>query len=532
MLKVLLVDDESFILQGLKVLIDWEQEGFTITGTAANGEEALAFLENHEVDLIMADIRMPAISGTELLRILREERGMDTYFIILSGYADFAYMQQAIRYQCTDYLLKPVEREQLVETLQKVLALKAGREEEQRANLKMERAYLARNLIALIGGKYDRVNLDCVTGQMRFSEVICYVEIELDEENLGEELSDEEKRICQRKLTEACTDFLKKDSDHCVFDVSGQERVYDTGFVFCDYMARETGQTQKEYLEDFAAYLKQAANLPFVVLVGKSVDHVSSIAKSYGTVRILRSCKGFHDRKEIYYYDEEIHVSKDGGVVLCKDGIDALLSAIEQNRPAQIRQAVDVLFEEMNRTNGIQGNPKNLNINYLIFQLIHLATQQDDNVNQEEILRLISEHSSHEGLIRGSKAHMARFALEYADYLAQLRKNVSRGVLSEVEREIKNNYAKNLTLKDLGEKYYVNSAYLGQLFRKKYGCSFKDYLNEVRLDEAAALLTRTDKKIIEIAEEVGYHNLDYFVNRFIRVKGCTPAKYRRQMGGA
>ncbi len=174
------------------------------------------------------------------------------------------------------------------------------------------------------------------------------------------------------------------------------------------------------------------------------------------------------------------------------------------------------------------GGIKNLNINYLLFQLVHLATRQDDNVNQEEILRIISEQSFKEGITRGSKAHILRFAREYAEYLAQLRKNVSRGVLAEVEREVKSNFAENLTLKGLSEKYYVNSAYLGQLFRKQYGCSFKDYLNQTRLDEAARLLVHTDKKIYQVAEETGYHNLDYFVNRFISAKGCTPAKYRRK----
>lgn len=159
---------------------------------------------------------------------------------------------------------------------------------------------------------------------------------------------------------------------------------------------------------------------------------------------------------------------------------------------------------------------------------MHLATRQDDNVNQGEILRIISEHSFKEGITRGSKAHVLRFVREYAEYLAQLRKNVSRGVLAEVEHEIKNRFAENLTLKELSEKYYINSAYLGQLFRKQYGCSFKDYLNQTRLDMAADLLIHTDKKIYQVAEEVGYHNLDYFVNRFINAKGCTPAKYRRK----
>ena len=147
--------------------------------------------------------------------------------------------------------------------------------------------------------------------------------------------------------------------------------------------------------------------------------------------------------------------------------------------------------------------------------MIHLASEQDDEVNQEEILRLISESSFETGTMRGSKTHLMRFACEYGDYLSQLRK--------------KEHYADNLTLKGLSEKYYVNSAYLGQLFRKKYGQSFKDYLNNYRMDQAADLLLHSDKKIIQVAEEVGYHDLDYFVNRFIQVKGCTPAKFRKQM---
>lgn len=115
-------------------------------------------------------------------------------------------------------------------------------------------------------------------------------------------------------------------------------------------------------------------------------------------------------------------------------------------------------------------------------------------MNQEEILRVISESSFETGVKRGSKAHLTRFACEYADYLSQLRKNVSRGILGMVEKEIRENYASNITLKSLSEKYYVNSAYLGQLFRKKYGQSFKDYLNNYRMEQAADALLRTDKR--------------------------------------
>lgn len=76
MLKVLLVDDEPFILRGMKELIDWEEEGFKIVGSASDGEEALHFLQDHDADLVLADIKMPVMDGLELLRALRESAGM------------------------------------------------------------------------------------------------------------------------------------------------------------------------------------------------------------------------------------------------------------------------------------------------------------------------------------------------------------------------------------------------------------------------------------------------------------------------
>lgn len=170
-----------------------------------------------------------------------------------------------------------------------------------------------------------------------------------------------------------------------------------------------------------------------------------------------------------------------------------------------------------------------MNLNWLIFRLINLAAEQDESVNQDEVLSYISTSVSKEKIIRGSRSHMRKFACEYAEYLVQLRKNVSKGILTEIENEIKEHYAENLTLRELGQKYYINSSYLGQIFRKRYGQSFKNYLNSYRIKEAASQLIRTDKKISQVAEDVGYHDLNYFISRFIEQEGCTPSRYRKSV---
>ncbi|CBK73870.1 Response regulator containing CheY-like receiver domain and AraC-type DNA-binding domain [Butyrivibrio fibrisolvens 16/4] len=138
MLEVLLVDDEPFILQGLQLLVDWEKEGCHIS-TASNGKEALDYVESNPVDLIISDIKMPVMSGVDLLKNLRTQLNQDTYFVIVSGYAEFGYAQEALRYDCTDYILKPVEQEQLVGIINKVSALNQAKTSRTQDGIKRKR---------------------------------------------------------------------------------------------------------------------------------------------------------------------------------------------------------------------------------------------------------------------------------------------------------------------------------------------------------------------------------------------------------
>lgn len=529
--KVLLADDEPFILQGLAVLIDWEKEGCEIVKTASNGKEALDYLKENQVDLIIADIRMPIMTGLELLKTIREKEISDAYFIILSGYNDFQYAQKAIRYSCMDYILKPVKREALTEHLHCILKEKEIVLQQEADSRRMHRACLIQNLLPVISGSYEPFHLEYVLKHLKHSKGVSYIHICLDKLAVLEEMSDQEVRAMRNRMYESCRQFLGQDQDHCMKDIPGFEEDYEIGFVYCDYMAQERGFTREEMLEAWHKSLNGCGLMvPVVLLVGKRVEDMARLSYSYSSACVLRSFKSFRTVKGIYYYEEEVQAEQNK-ILLCKQSLDRLIQAVEQNDRGKINSSVDGLFQEMEAM-GMVKELVNMNINYLLFQLIHLAVEQDESVNQEEVMLYISEHVFDSGIARGSRAHMRRFACEYAQYLIQLRKNVSRGVLMEVEKEIKEHYAENLTLRELSQKYFINSSYLGQIFRKQYGQSFKDYLSSFRIDEAAVLLVRTDKKISRIAEEVGYHDTDYFISKFIELKGCTPSRYRKNAGTA
>ncbi len=121
MYKAFAVDDEPSVIEGIKIMIPWSELDFVLCGTASNAADALAMIREQRPHLLISDIRMPHLSGLELVEEAKK-LGFDLEFILLSGYADFSYIQQAMKSQVFDYLLKPLDRDEMVSVLHKVKA--------------------------------------------------------------------------------------------------------------------------------------------------------------------------------------------------------------------------------------------------------------------------------------------------------------------------------------------------------------------------------------------------------------------------
>lgn len=319
--------------------------------------------------------------------------------------------------------------------------------------------------------------------------------------------------------------ILGEDRSRCFCDASLDRVGYGIAFVYSGALARNAGCSETQYIQDFYKKLGVSTQHELRFLVGKTVDDITTVSESYDTVCGLKNLCAFRQQKSIYYYEEELSVPQERAV-LCKDTLDQLITAIELNEQERIGSEIDDLFAEMQQR-GVHDKDINLNLNYLLFRLMHLASNLDNEANQKEMLQFISAQSFREGISRGSRQHLFRFAREYADYLSLLRKNISIDILDSIDKEIQEHYSENLTLQGLGKKYYINSAYLGQIFRKKYGQSFKNYLCSYRINEACRQLLYTNKQIGHIAEDVGYKDVDYFLCKFIELKGCTPSHFRK-----
>ncbi len=524
-LKALLVDDEPFITKGLSVLVDWNALGFTVEGTASNGRQALAFLKKHPVDLIIADIQMPVMDGLELLETIQKERLSDAHFVILSGYSDFEYARQALRFDCMDYLLKPVMTDQLTELLCKVRASCRRDSEGKKRDEAYGKAYLAQNLLALLQDRYDEKTILFVKSQLRLNGGIRYVYIEAQTDS-PEAVTAKQMKALRHNLAAKCQEILAGWEKH-LLDTPPEQGGCGVGLIFCHGMAHEAGQSEEDFLRALQRRIQPAVQMPVALFAGEQTAHVTGLSRSYQTAARLHAVQKYLTKPfPVQVYQPDMDAGEAG---ISAMALDTLIAAVERNDRQGIQDAVPAVFGTVGANSNVE--LLRLNMDYLLYKLVRLACERDSAVNQTELLRHLQKNLLHHGGIASGKfERLTQFVQEYADYLSSLQRDGNDSILLRVEQDVRLYYKENLTLKGLSQKYYVNSAYLGQLFKKKYGVTFREYLNNCRIEQAAKLLLSTRDKVYNIAKAVGYQDMDYFIERFIAAKGCTPSNYRKTNG--
>ena len=361
----MIVDDEPFIAQGLQVLINWKRQNFEIVKIAENGQEAFDYLKENKIDLVITDIKMPIMNGVELLQKVKEEKVSDAYFVILSGYNDFKYARDAMRYGCLDYLLKPIKKEELLAILRKVADMNQENVEIEKHQKETESAFFQKHLITLIVGKYDEASLEYVNNNMKLSDGVRYVIIEVPDVDESEVA---EGGVLQYRhdMDEASERIMGADKKHLLYDVSLNHGSYDTGFIYCDYMAEEKNMDEMEYFAYLQKNLQEALGREIRIIAGKKVPDISSLSKSYSSACILMSQEVFHESRPVVTYEKEMSVNP-GKEMIFKHSIDELIKAIELNDEALIHKSVNSFYDDIGAAG--PGNSVSLNINYLLFQL-------------------------------------------------------------------------------------------------------------------------------------------------------------------
>lgn len=516
-MKVLIVDDEVIIRTGLSTVVDWESCGFSVLQPAASGEEALNRITEEQPDIIFTDIRMTGMSGLELAREVMNEHP-DTEMIVISGFDEFVYAQQAMREGVSEYLLKTSRPDEILQAAvraksrieQRRQGDEAGRIQEREVNRHFLRrifttdSHLDEQTVSELWDRYPELSI--TPGQHLLQVWI----ISLRHNSIGEEKSSVHEKLYPM-LGEKLTRRLPY----------GCEWIeWNNGLLLV--IRIEAIREGSIRLECEMRELEEELNCTIFAACGQAVRDVSHLRLALDTARDTSAYGWFLDHKGYVRYedickrkgmrsvctmDEEKELTawlRAEDLSVLKRGIAGLLSRLRQDpeaTPSSVQAYLQTLIVAGHRwlERAVQSIGRTYEPpNGLKLDLTQL-TQSPENVLLEHFESIIARHTE---LVSG---------------------------MSPVQRAVSyihEHLGQGLSLQQVARHVHMNSNYFSELFKRETGKNYIDFVTEAKMQKAMTLLRETPAKISEVANEVGYEDLKYFNRLFKKFTGLTPSDYR------
>lgn len=518
---VFIADDEQNIREGLKCIVDWQALDFEICGEASNGEDTLQAILKQNPSLVLLDIRMPKLYGTDIIRIARE-KGYKGKFIILSGYSDFTYAQIAIRYNVDFYLTKPIDENELQQALEKI-----------KDTLQMEHS--KSDNINLYKHKAKNVILhEIVTGTYESAETTSLSKEELDEMNLSADVYQvviyEKFSSNPNDISYSFADLLKitNKGNHTFehFEEEGNEVILLKGSFallkfqeFLEHYEKNLPQKGSPLDSLFLAYGRPVSNLDEIYL---SYEEASTLCKRRFFCMQGQHTLGYEELPDVR--SRILEISDDKMEEYCNLLTDYLLTF---NR----KKVAEVLFNLEEYLYNVKNDISSVK---LFLTDLYLRIREKTNHTYSNVNIPFPSNSECIDRIDNCKYlyEIILFISEQAKMVMDTTGNPSRDtVLDDIIYYIDHNYQNNIKLESIAPLFGYNSAYLGKIFNKTVGVSFNSYVDHKRIDQSKELLKENHLKVYEIAEQVGYKNVDYFHKKFKKYVGISPAEYRKNITG-
>jgi two-component system, response regulator YesN len=528
MYKILIVDDEIWIRKGIRSKLDYLGFTFAWVGEAENGEEALDMIRKEGPHIVVTDIRMPLIGGIELIRAARNE-GFRVKFVIISGYAEFEYAEQALNMGVSGYLLKPVTDRMLKDTFQELM-IQLGREhdldsvrkkteslEKDNKRLLLEQAV---NLVfhtpeAVAGMTFEEQEpLPVFDPYLKHNLIL----IHIDSSNYYESTF---KYQDLGLLKYAIKNMLEELGANEQLTVINNIKDITQIFVILSHKEEECLRKRSDrYAIDIFTkinkYLKVSVTIAVSGIESRLSSEIYKQAKAAFDMRLL------HGNNQIYRYEKmELHHK----INLPELKLKLLYRCMEICDFPNVQVILQDLFVKDN-LQVISGRY----IRYLYSEVVNMLVKICTNFNMD------SESLLEPELITGE-------ILDYFDHPGQIVSYIyttvvdvfkgdkmeshdGREIVNKVREHIMKSFGEEITLKDLAKKFAINPNYLSSIFRQYTGETLMKFVTDIRVENACRLLKRSNAGISEIARTVGYEDTQYFYRVFKKARGFTPLEYR------
>lgn len=533
MYRVLLVDDEILVREAVSAKIRWKDLGFELAGLCENGQQAVEFMKNSPVDVVLTDIYMPYMDGLGLSKYIYENCPQ-TQIIIFSGYGEFEYAKQALSYHVSEYILKPVTAKELSKVLVSVREkLDYARRQEQKLDqlnevyhkyTKNESLIISKALSRLVSGtqgmKKSLKELDELGVQIR-GNAFRVVAAELDVYSGYCEMEKELKKgsALMSFVVENISDEILRRMDCGIAYRDSDNRIC---LLIWKHAKQEHAGQIREICEEIQENVYKAARLSVSMGIGRCVTALEELPYSYASA------------SEMLQY----RYAKGTGVIL--DSRDRQCEANPMTLKKELKAAAEAVksmdqknFEKIMDTieSWISSNYVSRNAAVAYFQQI-LQTiytnvyQADENfAAPEAVMAAAADAHSEEAAMEAVREYAAKGFLA----LKKIGQSSSKRQADKAMDYIYENYSdQNLGLNQICEYLNISTSHFSSIFKEATGQTFIEALMNVRIQNAERLLRQTKLKNYEIAEKVGFSDPHYFSIVFKKMTGKTPKEYARE----
>ncbi|GKX28196.1 hypothetical protein SH1V18_06760 [Vallitalea longa] len=510
MYDLIIVDDEEIIRNGLKKFIDWDSLDIRVVELFEDGKEAIDYLTNNDVDIVLTDIKMADKTGLDIAKFLYNRKPY-IKTVLISGYKEFEYAKKAIELNVENYILKPTNFQQVNEVFREVVQ-KLNKERRFQKQLPLLRTQFINDLIyGAVKKEKDilsRAKLLDLTDKLYYE--CAYLEFNIIN---NQSFLDNNWNYGKERLNTAINNFFVSNNDKIIYCPILSE---DDNFVIFAYSKNEDGT-------NFLHFLKN------------EVDDICKSIKGFMDLRLeLIEIKNFNNFFELSKLNEKKHIIEERG-----DGSNNLNINVGEYK--KIVRKYKLFFSKIN-----EGNISELEgLNQTLFEQL---SNQSIQFSQKVIIDLFANLSNKFSLLDLDIINITNGKVNYnyilqindidklseyclsifkdlVEYITINKNQSAEKVIEKAIAYIDEKFYIDISLEDVANHVFLNSVYFCRYFKQKTGETFTDYLTKVRMEEAIKLIQKGKYKTYEISSRVGYKSSKYFSRVFKQFTGLSPSEY-------
>ena len=500
MRKVLIADDEVKVGQLVKRLIQWDRLGLTCIGLVTDGQTAYEKILSESPDIVITDIRMPVLTGLEMIQ-KASEQGVKCHFIVVSGYKYFDYAQKALKYGVEDYLLKPIDEDELNRQLQKIVAEEEQREDKQQQVNQIEKKledskYLRHKefLRQILSQKQE--NIDAANTEFGLQlENKCFrgLTFKLDRDiDVAE--NTQQMQFVLRKIMQKAEDAFSA----CTIDLIAAVQSNHSVQVLLNYFQTEQENIDNritDFFNELSDYLENFQHYRITVGVSSEVESFEQISTAIEMSKEAAASRLFKGNGRRIEYCQEPHTlfsPKD-----FQNEYEEFAKAVETMQPDACQYQIHKCFRLASDKALFASEFYAMGLWLLrsTYDILEIADTFDVDVQQEVLENLSTVADLRDYVIRQVQQLIKESRSE--------RENRERKPVLEAIAYMKEHFTEKITLEDVAATIGFNTNYFSELFKKETGENFSNYLLGIRMEKAKQMLRDTKIPVYEIGESVG-----------------------------